>query len=50
MRAGRWTVLSSAWYPATTAITPTIASFNPSRSSAGIQYSRIVLPPTCWTS
>gem|GEM_PF-5291346 len=29
---------------------PTILSLSSSSRSAGIQYSRIVAPPTCWTS
>ena len=35
---------------ATSSIVPTMLSFRSSRSSAGIQYSRIVSPPTCCTS
>jgi hypothetical protein len=34
------------WYSAVTSIVPTMLAFKAGRSSAGIQYSRMVLPPT----
>ena len=34
----------------TTSMVPSMLAFNSSRSSAGIQYSRMVSPPTWWTS
>lgn len=38
------------WYSAVTSMVPTMFALSAARSSAGIQYSRMVLPPTWWTS
>jgi hypothetical protein len=38
------------WYSAVTSIVPTMLAFRAGRSSAGIQYSRMVFPPAWRTS
>lgn len=37
-------------YSAVTSMVPTMLAFRAGRSPAGIQYSRMVLPPAWWTS
>jgi hypothetical protein len=39
----------SWWYSATSSMKPTIFALSSARSSAGIQYSRMVRPPAWWT-
>lgn|GEM_PF-4165460 len=43
-------VIVSQWNSAVASIVPTILAFNAARSSAGIQYSTMVWPPTWCTS
>jgi hypothetical protein len=43
-------VIAGQWNSAINSILPTMLAFSASRSPAGIQYSRMVWPPTWWTS